>query len=72
MLKVFPLYIRRGNNKGVVHRGIIKDCKVVIEFGLAINDIRLKVKVSVRGSGDVVSLTINLVVMPLDVVNKAI
>jgi hypothetical protein len=72
MLKVFPLYIRRGNNRGVVRRGIIKDYKVVIEFSLIINNICLKVKVSVRGSSDIISLTINLVAMPLDVVNKAI
>jgi hypothetical protein len=72
MLKVFLLYIRRGNNRGVVRRGIIKDYKVVVEFGLVINDIRLKVKVGVRGGGDVISLTINLVAMPLDVVDKAI
>jgi hypothetical protein len=64
--------MRRGNNKGVVYRGIIKDCEVVVEFGLVINDIRLKVKVGVRGGGDVVSSTINLVTMPLDVVDKAI
>ena len=61
MLKVFPLYMRRGNNRGVVRRGIIKDCEVVIEFSLAINNTRLKVKVGVRGGGDVVSSTINLV-----------
>jgi hypothetical protein len=72
MLKVFPLYIRRGNNRGVVRRGIIKDCKVVIKFGPAINNTRLKVKVGVRGGGDIVNLTINLVAMPLDVVDKAI
>jgi hypothetical protein len=72
MLKVFPLYIRCGNNRGVVRRGIIKDYKVVVEFGLVINDIRLKVKVGIRSGGDVVSLTINLVAMPSDVVNKAI
>jgi hypothetical protein len=72
MLKVFLLYIRRGNNRGVVCRGIIKDCKVVVEFGLIINDICLKVKVGIRGGGDVVSSTINLVAMPLDVVDKAI
>jgi hypothetical protein len=72
MLEVFPLYIRRGNNRGVVCRDIIKDCEVFVEFGPAINNIRLKVKVGIRGSGDVVSLTINLVVMPSDVVDKAI
>jgi hypothetical protein len=72
MLKVFPLYIRRGNNRGVVHRGIIKDYKVVVEFSPVINNTRLKVKVGVRGSGDIISLTINLITMPLDVVNKAI
>jgi hypothetical protein len=72
MLKVFPLYIRHSNNRGVVHRGIIKDCKVVIKFGLVINDTRLKVKVGIRGGGDVVSSTINLVAMPSDMVNKAI
>jgi hypothetical protein len=55
-----------------VHRGIIKDCKVVIKFGLVINDTRLKVKVGIRGGGDVVSSTINLVAMPSDMVNKAI
>jgi hypothetical protein len=55
-----------------VCRGIIKDYKVVIEFSLAINNIYLKVKVSVRGGGDIISSTINLIVMPLDVVNKAI
>jgi hypothetical protein len=38
MLKVFPLYIRRGNNRGIVCRGIIKDYKVVIEFSLVINN----------------------------------
>jgi hypothetical protein len=72
MLKVFPLYIRRSNNRGVVHRGIIKNYKVVVKFSLAINNIYLKVKVSIRGSSNVISLTINLVAMPLDVVNKAI
>jgi hypothetical protein len=72
MLKVFLLYIRRGNNRGVVYRGIIEDCEVVIGFGLVINNICFKVKVGVRGSGNVVSLTINLVIMPLDVVDKAI
>jgi hypothetical protein len=55
-----------------VHRGIIKDYEVVVEFGLVINDTRLKVKVGVRGGGDVVSSTINLVAMPSDVVDKAI
>jgi hypothetical protein len=55
-----------------VHRGIIKDYKVVVEFGLVINNIRLKVKVSIRGGGDVISSTINLIIMPLNVVNKAI
>ena len=72
MLKVFPLYIRRDNNRGVVHRGIIKDYKVVVEFGPVINDICLKIKVGVRGDGNVISSTINLVEMPLDMVNKAI
>jgi hypothetical protein len=72
MLKVFPLYIRRSNNRGIVRRGIIKDCEVVIEFGPAINNTRLKVKVGVRGGGDIINLTINLVVMPSDVVDKAI
>jgi hypothetical protein len=72
MLEVFPLYIRRSNNRGVVYRDIIKDYKVVIEFGPVINNIRLKVKVSIKGGSDVISSTINLVVMPLDVVNKAI
>jgi hypothetical protein len=72
ILEVFLLYIRRGNNRGVVRRGIIKDYEVVVEFSLVINDIRLKVKVGVRGGGDVVSSTINLVAMPLDVVDKAI
>jgi hypothetical protein len=72
MLEVFPLYIRRGNNRGVVHRGIIKDCEVVVEFSLVINNIYLKVKVGVRGGGDIINLTINLVVMPSDVVDKAI
>jgi hypothetical protein len=72
MLEVFPLYIRRGNNRGVVRRGIIKDYKVVIEFSLAINNTRLKVKVGIRGGGDVVSSTINLVIMPSDIVDKAI
>jgi hypothetical protein len=55
-----------------VRRSIIKDYKVVVEFSLAINDIRLKVKVGIRGGGDIVNLIINLVVIPLDVVNKAI
>jgi hypothetical protein len=55
-----------------VHRGIIKDCEVVIEFGLVINNTRLKVKVGIKGGGDIISLTINLVVMPLNVVDKAI
>jgi hypothetical protein len=55
-----------------VRRGIIKDCKVVVEFSLVINNICLKVKVGIRGSGDIISLTINLVAMPLDVVDKAI
>jgi hypothetical protein len=55
-----------------VCRGIIKDCKVVVKFSLVINDICLKVKVSVRGGGNIISLTINLVIIPLDVVNKAI
>jgi hypothetical protein len=64
--------MRRSNNRGVVRRGIIKDCEVVIEFGPAINNTRLKVKVGVRGGGDVVSSTINLVAMPSDVVDKAI
>jgi hypothetical protein len=55
-----------------VYRGIIKDYKVVVEFSLIINDIYLKVKVSIKDSGDVISLIINLITMPLDVVNKAI
>jgi hypothetical protein len=55
-----------------VRRSIIKDCEVVVEFSLAINNTRLKVKVGVRGGGDVVSSTINLVAMPSDVVDKAI
>ena len=55
-----------------MHRGIIKDYKVVVKFSLAINNTRLKVKVSVKGGGDVISLIINLVAMPLDMVNKAI
>jgi hypothetical protein len=55
-----------------VHKGIIKDYKVVVKFSLVINNICLKVKVSVKGGGDVISLIINLVVMPLDMVNKAI
>ena len=72
MLKVFPLHIRRSNNRGVVRRGIIKDCEVVVKFSPAINDTRLKVKVGIRGGGDVVSSTINLIAMPLNVVDKAI
>jgi hypothetical protein len=64
--------MRRGNNRGVVRKGIIEDYKVVVEFGPAINDTRLKVKVGIRGGGDVISSTINLIAMPLDVVNKAI
>jgi hypothetical protein len=72
MLKVFPLYIRRGNNRGVVRRGIIENCEVVVEFSLVINDTRLKVKVGVRDGGDVISSTINLVAMLSDVVDKAI
>jgi hypothetical protein len=55
-----------------VRKGIIKDYKVVVEFSLVINNIRLKVKVGIRGGSDVISSTINLVIMPLDVVNKAI
>ena len=55
-----------------MYRGIIKDYKVVIEFSPAINNICLKVKVSIKSGGDVVSSTINLIIMPLDVVNKAI
>jgi hypothetical protein len=55
-----------------MRRGIIKDYKVVVEFSLVINNIRLKVKVSIKGGGDVVSSTINLVAMSLDIVNKTI
>jgi hypothetical protein len=55
-----------------VHRGIIKDYKVVVEFSLVINNIYLKVKVGIRGGGNIVSSTINLITMPLDIVNKAI
>ena len=55
-----------------MYRGIIKDYKVVVEFSLIINDICLKVKVGVRGGGDVISSTINLIAMPLNVVDKAI
>ena len=59
MLEVFPLYIRRGNNRGVVRRGIIKDYKVVIEFSPAINNTRLKIKVGIRGGGDMFRGTYN-------------
>jgi hypothetical protein len=55
-----------------VGKRIIKDYKVLVEFGLVINDTRLKVKVGLRGSGDVVSSTIDLVAMPSDVVDEAI
>ena len=55
-----------------MRRGIIKDYKVVIKFSLIINNTRLKIKVGVKGGGNIVSSTINLVAMPLNVVNKAI
>ena len=45
MFKVFPLYIRGSNNRGIVGRGIIKDLKVVIKFSPVVNNIRLKVKI---------------------------
>jgi hypothetical protein len=67
MFEVFPLYIRSSNNRCVVYRGI-----VVIEFSLAINNIRFKVKVRFRGLGDVNSSSFDIIVPRLYVGNKVI
>jgi hypothetical protein len=72
MFEVFPLYIRGGNNRGIVGRGIIKDLEVVIKFSLAVNNTRLKVKIGFRGGGDVDSSSINIVTIRSDVANEAI
>jgi hypothetical protein len=55
-----------------VYRGIVQDFKVVIEFGLVIDDIRFKVKVRFRGLSDVDSSSFDIVAPCSYVGNKVI
>jgi hypothetical protein len=64
--------VRRRNNRGVVSRGIINFYKVLVKFSPVINNILLKVDIKGRGVGFVNSLYVNIVVVLLYVIDKAI
>jgi hypothetical protein len=64
--------VRRRNNKGVVSRGIINFYKVLVKLSPVINNILLKVDIRGRGVGFVNSLYVNVVVVLLYVIDKAI
>jgi hypothetical protein len=72
MFKVFPLHLRISNNRGVVYRGLVEDCEVIIEFCPAIDDIRFEIEVSRRGVIFVESSYINIVAMLSDVVKELV
>ena len=72
MLKVFLFYYRNSNNRGVVSRGIINFCEVLVKFGLAINNILPKVDIRGGGGGFVNSLYIDIVAVLSYVIDEAI
>jgi hypothetical protein len=72
MFKVFLLHLRISNNRGVVCRGLVEDYKVIIEFYLAIDDIRFEMEVSRGGVIFVESSHINIVAMLSDVVKELV
>jgi hypothetical protein len=55
-----------------VYRGLVKDCEVIIEFCLVINDTRFEIEVSKRGVIFVESSYINIVAMLSDVVKELV
>jgi hypothetical protein len=55
-----------------VCKGLVKDYKVIIEFCLAINNIRFKIKVNRGGVIFIKSSHINIIVMLLDVVKELV
>jgi hypothetical protein len=55
-----------------VCRGLVKDCEVIIEFCLVINDIRFEIEVNRGGVIFVESSHINIVAMLSDVVEELV